>query len=117
MLGKKKNILKKILYFILIVGILILGLSISNANAKYVIATSYEYSTDVFCDLITISEYKGCTFKGNIFNKNKNDGRNSELLILMDCPENFDYEKIFEIYYEVSQQRDIKIPRDLSLFL
>ena len=115
MLGKKKNILKKILYFILIVGILILGLSISNANAKYVIATSYEYSTDVFCDLITISEYKGCTFKGNIFNKN--DGRNSELLLLMDCPENFDYEKIFEIYYEVSQQRDIKIPRDLSLFL
>lgn len=48
MLAKKKNIFKKILYFIIIVGTLILGLSISDANAKYVIATQNNFPDETF---------------------------------------------------------------------
>lgn len=45
---------KKILIFWITLITLVLCISISEANAKYVIASSYQYSTDDFATLIEI---------------------------------------------------------------
>ena len=86
MLAKKKNIFKKILYFIIIVGTLILGLSISDANAKYVIASQYSFDTDTFAQILEICEMKGCQLKGNLIYHSSS----GNLLMLMECPYTFD---------------------------
>lgn len=105
---------KKILIFWITLITLVLCISISEANAKYVIASSYQYSTDDFATLIEISELKGCQLKGNIFNISSNT-----IGILMECPHNFDYDKIFERYMEIMDNEHIKIemPRDIRRFL
>ncbi len=114
MLGKKKNIFKKILYFIIIVGILILGLSISDANAKYVIATQNSFSNETFAQILEICEMKGCQLKGNLV---YNDS-GKYLIMLMECPYTFDYEKINDKMIEFwNNDVEIKLPRDISLFL
>ena len=114
MLAKKKNIFKKILYFIIIVGILILGLSISNANAKYVIASQYSFDTDTFAQILEICEMKGCQLKGNLIYHSSS----GNLLMLMECPYTFDYEYIMEKMFEYqSHDIEVKLPQDISKFL
>ena len=114
MLAKKKNIFKKILYFIIIVGTLILGLSISDANAKYVIASQYSFDTDTFAQILEICEMKGCQLKGNLIYHSSS----GNLLMLMECPYTFDYEYIKEKMSEYwSHDIEIKLPQDISKFL
>lgn len=114
MLAKKKNIFKKILYFIIIVGTLILGLSISDANAKYVIATQNNFPDETFAQILEICELKGCQLKGNLVY----DGSGKYLIMLMECPYTFDYEYIMEKMIEFwNNNVEIKLPRDISLFL
>jgi hypothetical protein len=114
MLAKKKNIFKKILYFIIIVGTLILGLSISDANAKYVIASQYSFDTDTFAQILEICEMKGCQLKGNLVY----NSYGKYLQVLMDCPYIFDYEYITEKMFEYwSHDIEIKLPQDISKFL
>ena len=114
MLAKKKNIFKKILYFIIIVGTLILGLSISDANAKYIIASQYSFDIHTFAQILEICEMKGCQLKGNLIYHSSS----GNLLMLMDCPYTFDYEYILEKMLEYqSHDIEIKLPQDISKFL